>query len=137
MRCLLLMPFCMLALLVLSSAQLCPCSKELDPVCGSDYKTYPNLCLLQCAGKGKGVTLAKRGRCYKYDFLYKTSTMRCLVLMSFCMLALLGLSAAQLCPCTLLLAPVCGSDSKTYSNLCLLQCEGKGKGVTLAKRGHC
>ena len=49
----------------------CPkqCPLSLDPVCGSDVKSYPNECTLQvesCRTKTR-ITVAKRGQCGTYS----------------------------------------------------------------------
>ncbi|XP_070069343.1 leech-derived tryptase inhibitor C-like [Drosophila takahashii] len=66
--------------------------------------------------------------------------MRWPILIAFCLLALLGISAAngqRLCPCPRIWRPVCGSDNVTYVNDCELQCQAKDKPITQVKEGKC
>ncbi|XP_017115561.1 serine protease inhibitor Kazal-type 1-like [Drosophila elegans] len=64
--------------------------------------------------------------------------MRCLALIALCLFALLTLTAAY-CPCPRIYDPVCGSNSITYSNQCVLECIAKvlGRVITVAKKGKC
>ncbi|XP_022225962.2 leech-derived tryptase inhibitor C-like [Drosophila obscura] len=70
--------------------------------------------------------------------------MRFFALIALCLFALLSLTVAQeeFCPCPRNLAPVCGSDSKTYSNKCDLDCQAtkasrEGRSLTFIKEGRC
>jgi len=90
----------------------CP-STIVAPVCGSDGKTYSNMCMLNCQRKN-GVELSHVGRCVAVS---ESEEEKCI------------------CPMNIV-APVCGSDGRTYSNPCMLNCQKKN-GVTLAHVGSC
>lgn len=88
------------------NAEICTCSREYQPVCGSDGNTYANKCRLICAKKqSEHLAINYQGECGDIH----------------------NFSIFDLCICPLLYAPVCGSDSRSYSNACLLHCEQKNK----------
>lgn len=76
----------------------CFCTREYNPICGSDNITYGNQCLFDC-GKRRNYDLSIKfhGDCED------EATVEWL--------------------CTQEHAPVCGSDDKTYENECYLNCE--------------
>ncbi|XP_059142362.1 four-domain proteases inhibitor-like [Physella acuta] len=83
-----------------------PCPRNYSPVCGSDGKTYSNLCELLNANcdreKGRKITAVFNGECIKRCYSGEVK---------------------RECPvsaCYLLLNPICGSDGKTYDNDCVL-----------------
>ncbi|XP_063584897.1 four-domain proteases inhibitor-like isoform X2 [Penaeus indicus] len=108
-----------LSLFLLASGQdTCdlPCHYHLDPVCGSDGVTYPNLCSLQVVDclSDEDITLAYPGECQA-----RRET------------------CDLLCPANY--DPVCGSDGVTYPNLCNLlaaDCLSENN-ITLAHPGEC
>jgi len=93
----------------------CECTKERDPVCGSDGKTYSNRCVLGCEAckTETEITVASKGECPR--------------------------DCHDKCGCPKVYAPVCGSDGKTYSNWCVLECEAceTETEITVASEGKC
>ncbi|KAK9803745.1 hypothetical protein WJX73_010691 [Symbiochloris irregularis] len=87
----------------------CFCTALYAPVCGTDNKTYPNECVLNCAGTA-GLKVAAQGEC--------------------------GSTPSESCICPFIYQPVCGSDGKTYGNSCELGCSA-ATGVQLAYQGPC
>ncbi|NMB75173.1 MAG: hypothetical protein GYA21_08590 [Myxococcales bacterium] len=92
-----------------------PCScpgEQYVPVCGADGRTYANACRLACAG----VALQYTGPCHSECSVDADcpAGMACLA----------GLCRAA-CACEgEPYQPVCGTDRRTYANLCELRCAG-------------
>ena len=84
----------------------CPriCQRNYDPVCGTDGKTYPNLCEMKSAAcvLKSPIEVAKYGECEK------TETSEDSDCESICLM---------------INKPVCGSNGKTYANECFLKTE--------------
>ena len=99
----------------------CKCGADdpLDiPMCGSDGMTYPDLCTLECKACREDSDLKPvyPGNC-------NTTTNQCV----------------GVCVCPRLYDPVCGTDGKTYVNLCVLKCSAceQGSDLELAYPGEC
>nr|XP_034834643.1 serine protease inhibitor dipetalogastin-like isoform X2 [Maniola hyperantus] len=91
----------------------CLCTLEYDPVCGSDGRTYPNRCGMDCDPKNRGnVKLLHEGECRSKR----------------------EVAAESVCFCPYNYLPVCGTDGETYSNECSLKCKDN---VEVAYRGVC
>ena len=120
---------------------LCVCNKACPaiykPVCASDGQTYSNECSMRAAAcaKDEELTVKYRKPC-EVDpcaiSLCSHSKHRCVVVNG---------TATCVCneACTYDYRPVCGSDNKTYSNICGLEVESckTNTEITVVKEGEC
>ncbi|XP_018334897.1 serine protease inhibitor dipetalogastin, partial [Agrilus planipennis] len=99
----------------LSRCQKTKCPSDMDPVCGTDAKTYTNPCQLSIATCLKGVQMAHIGNCTT-------------------------LKRSQSCPSDCdneTKEPVCGSDGNVYKSLCDLKKQTCDQFVTEVPLHHC
>ncbi|XP_053308487.1 agrin isoform X3 [Spea bombifrons] len=106
------------------------CQAVYDPVCGSDKRTYGNMCELEstaCALK-KAITVKHKGPCdpcgkCQFGAICEAETGRCV------------------CPteCVPSTQPVCGTDKKTYSSECELHVRActQQTDLQVAAQGDC
>lgn len=96
----------------------CVCTREFQPICGSDGATYFNNCLFNCAtGEDPKLQFDHDGACGEELDIE---------------------SVDDICICTDEYMPVCGSDGKTYSNVCRFTCQqNKYSNLKIEHRGEC
>jgi len=90
------------------------CDKTPDLVCGTDARTYINLCYLMVENCMKGVELSHYGGC-------SNGTSSC----------------PETCAGAARDGPVCGSNGNVYSNTCEMRRETCGENVVRADLRHC
>ncbi|KRT85546.1 hypothetical protein AMK59_907, partial [Oryctes borbonicus] len=121
----------------------CNVSKKISeraPICGSDGRTYKNICRLKkraCRKRSNDLSVAYYGTCQNScDKITCPSGRVCLLdqnLSPHC------IKCARKCPPVAARHQVCGADGVTYQSTCHLKdmaCK-KGKGIPLAYKGPC
>ncbi|XP_047992439.1 serine protease inhibitor dipetalogastin-like [Leguminivora glycinivorella] len=102
----------------------CTCTRNFEPVCGTDGVTYSNMCLLKCAAQTKPLGKKAEGPCE--DLTVKVAEV----------------SEEEVpkksCVCFRNYMPVCGSDGNTYANHCVLGCSSNSNpGLKMVHGGPC
>ncbi|XP_073990277.1 serine protease inhibitor dipetalogastin-like isoform X3 [Rhodnius prolixus] len=99
----------------------CRCNKYVHPVCGTDGKTYRNLCLLYCTAEANlsEVQFAYDGECQNKDLKKEVDEFTRLFDEAK---QEIGKFESDPCNCPKIWKPVCGTNSRTYANECTLNC---------------
>ncbi|XP_075972512.1 serine protease inhibitor dipetalogastin-like [Anticarsia gemmatalis] len=128
----------------------CNCNYIYEPVCGNDGRTYSNECVLKCISASNvanhlpAVLIKSRGECPRKPCscpkILKqvcgsdgyTYANECAVNCENARRKLIGLDPISIqyagpcrrpyCICSDVIIPVCGTDGRTYRNICVLQC---------------
>lgn len=116
---------------------LCTRNPIYHPHCGTDYKTYPDPCILiqvQCLTRGN-IKMRQFGKCggTRYSSLTEKTDPLALVRRMRCMNRCIGDQIYGI------YSPHCGTDGKTYSNPCILyqlDCITQGK-IKMKHPGKC
>ncbi|CAG0910451.1 unnamed protein product [Cyprideis torosa] len=99
------------------------CTADYTPVCGTDRKTYSNMCNLRKARcNNPGLRKAYNGECKTIIGKRSVSDFDC----------------DRPIRCTRIYRPVCGSDGNTYPSECMLRRQAcQDPGLTVASEGPC
>lgn len=106
---------------------LCNCSiDDSEPICGSNGKSYRSVCQFRCARQtNKYLSVRKIGLCADdraCEVQQAPKTQCHLKYRIQKTLKKLYRLNCKACGCSMLREPLCGSDGKTYANMCIFKC---------------
>ncbi|KAJ0171843.1 hypothetical protein K1T71_012606 [Dendrolimus kikuchii] len=140
----------------------CSCPRVYMPVCGTDNKTYTNVCWMNCVNrhkrltkKGRLASLFHRGFCQTFIDPFQFAKVMFVLDIFLAVLSIIYVQSmrtpkpphhrAVLPPldmvmpceeCPDIYFPVCASNNKTYINLCQLTCR-ELTDVRVVRKGIC
>lgn len=115
--------------------QNCDCTQIFEPVCGSNGKTFTNVCFFNCAAVGEAsLRVVSNGICRTVEQINVGSRLNT------------NNNRRQQsqshvdCTCPEIYNPICGSNEQTYPNVCAITCEKRKQPsvrLRIMHRGEC